>query len=117
MLKLIFTFVTDQFTLFDNYLYNYISMGIIGIIAFAIAYGIVGRLYDDGMISGSGIGSVLHWTIRLIVCTALFLCVSFVIWVVKLILSIPIYVWLIVAGVIALGFIITIIGKMNSQTN
>lgn len=117
MLKLIYNFVTDQFTLIDNQLYKYMAMGIIGIIAFAIAQGIVGGLYDGGMISRSGIGNILLWTIRLIVCTALFLCVSFVIWIVKLILTIPIYVRLIVTGVSALGFITNIIGKMNPQTN
>jgi hypothetical protein len=92
MLKHIFNFVTDRFILFDYYLYNYMAMGIIGVIYFVIAYRIVGRLYDNYIIEGSSLGSILHWTIRLIVCTAWFLVVSFVIWIIKVIHSIPLLV-------------------------
>lgn len=114
MLKWCFNFVTDQFTLFDNYLYNYMAMGIIGAIAFVIAYGLVGKLYDNDIIEGASIGSILHWIIRLIVCTALFLAVSFVIWLVKAIIAIPFYIWLIMLGMIAIGFIGFIVVKIWS---
>lgn len=115
MLKWIFNFITDQFTLFDNYLYNYIAMGIIGLIAFAIAYGLVGKLYDNDVIEGSSIGSILHWIIRLLVCTVLFLVASFVIWIVKIIITVPLYVWLIILGAVVLLLIIYIILKIKSK--
>lgn len=115
MLKWIFNFITDQFTLFDNYLYNYIAMGIIGLIAFAIAYGLVGKLYDNDVIEGSGIGSILHWIIRLLVCTVLFLVASLVIWIVKIIISVPLYIWLITLGALVLLLIIYIILKIKSK--
>ncbi|WOO35799.1 hypothetical protein R2R35_18635 [Anaerocolumna sp. AGMB13020] len=117
MIKLIFNFVIDQFTLFDNYLYNYIAMGIIGFIAFAIAYRIVGKLYDNDIIEGSSIGSILHWIIRLVVCTALFLIGSFVIWIVKAIILIPLYVWFIIFGFLFLGFLACYILRIKSQSN
>jgi len=117
MFKWVFDFVTDQFTLFDNFLYNYIAMGIIGLIAFAIAYRLVGKLYDYDIIEGSSIGSILHWIIRLVVCTALFLAVSFVIWLVKAIISIPLYVWFAISGALVLGFLVAIIVKIKSRTN
>jgi hypothetical protein len=96
-------------------MYNYIAMGIIGLIAFVIAYGLVGKLYDNDIIEGASIGSILHWIIRLIVCSVLFLAVSFVIWLVKAIISIPLYIWIIISGIIVLGFLTSIIVKVRSH--
>ncbi len=59
MLKVIFEIFTLPFSLFDNPIENYIAMGIIGYIAYKIAYNEVGGLRLRGET-----GSVAHWTIR-----------------------------------------------------
>ncbi|ATW26719.1 hypothetical protein DCMF_19885 [Candidatus Formimonas warabiya] len=63
----------------------------------------VGKLYRLDIIDGSMIGSLLHWAIRFIVFVALFLLGSFVIWIVKLITAVPIWLWftLLVVGLIS----------------
>jgi len=50
ILKTIFEWLTDGYTLFDNVLYNYIAMAIVGFMAFAVAWNIVGSLYRIGVI-------------------------------------------------------------------
>lgn len=47
--------------------YEWLIMAIIGAIAFVIAFGIVGALYDGNIIDGQGAGSFVHWLIRIIV--------------------------------------------------
>jgi hypothetical protein len=83
MFKLIFDWIVDQYTLFENPLYNWIGMGIIGVIGFVIAFRFVGALYDDGLISGRFLGKIFHWTIRLIVVSLLVVAVGGIIWVIK----------------------------------
>ena len=105
ILKPIFELLTGDFTLFGNIIYNYIAMAVVGIIAFVVAFGLVGKLYDADMISGRTSGSVIHWILRLIVFVVVFYVFSLVIWLVKFIISIPWWVWVIV-GVVVLTFII-----------
>lgn len=62
MLKFIFDLITSQFSLFENLIYNYVAMGIVGSIAFIIALTAVGDLGFKGTL-----GSIAHWTIRFIV--------------------------------------------------
>ena len=50
ILKPIFEMVTGQYILFDNIIYNYIAIAIIGVLAFEIAWKLVGNLYDSGII-------------------------------------------------------------------
>lgn len=47
--KAIYDFVMDQFTLFDNPVWNYIAIAIVGIIAFGIVWNVVGSLYNSGI--------------------------------------------------------------------
>lgn len=61
MKSLIFDLITSSFSVFNNPLNNYICMGILGMIAFKISYYIVGMLNLRGEL-----GSIVHWTIRLI---------------------------------------------------
>lgn len=62
MLKFIFDLITSQFSLFENPIYNYVAMGIIGSIALKVAFTAVGDLGFKGTL-----GSITHWTIRFIV--------------------------------------------------
>lgn len=61
MKKFIFDIITSTYSLFSNPIYNYIAMAIVGSIAFAVAWNLVKRIGARGEL-----GSILHWTIRLI---------------------------------------------------
>ena len=54
-----FDLITSPLSLFENPLYNYVAMAIIGFIAFKIAFAIVGELGLRGEA-----GSIVHWIIR-----------------------------------------------------
>lgn len=82
-LKPIYEIITGEFILFENIIGNYIAMGVIGIIAFIIAWNFVGLLYDSKIISGKNIGSFIHWTVRLIVFVILFYVSLGIIWIIK----------------------------------
>ena len=72
ILKPIFEILTDSFQISDDIITNCKWMAIIGLIAFVIAYKIVGKLYEARIIYSSGLGSLLHWIIRLIAFTFVF---------------------------------------------
>ena len=70
MKKLFFDFIVSPFSVFENPFYNYIIITIIGLLAFHISWNIVGKLGIRGEL-----GSLLHWTIRIIAfVTIWFLC-------------------------------------------
>lgn len=62
MKKFIFDLITSSLSLFENPIYNYIVMAIIGYISFKIAFTIVGELGLRGEA-----GSIVHWIIRFFV--------------------------------------------------
>ncbi len=93
MLKALFQYLTDSYALLENPVDNYIIMGVVGIVAFLIAYRIVGWFYDEDIISGSRVGSILHWIIRFIVFVAIYYVVATVIRIYKWITGLPLYMW------------------------
>lgn len=102
ILKPIFEMITGEYTLFDNILYNYLAMAVVGAIAFGIAFAAVGKLYGEGVIAGRSIGSLLHWIIRLIVFIIIFYVLHLFIWGVQIFLSLPWWgIFLIIALIIA----------------
>jgi len=66
MWKLIFDFLTEPLGLPIEWYWEYAILAVVGFIAYIIAYRCVGKLYYSGVINGRGIGSFLHWLIRLI---------------------------------------------------
>ena len=66
ILKFIFETLTGECTLFENILADKIYLAIVGSIAFYVAWKVVGNLYDDGLIYGSTIGKIIHWSVRTI---------------------------------------------------
>ena len=108
ILKPIFEFLIGGFTLFDNFIYDYIALGIIGSLAFVFAFKLVGFLYDVGVIESREAGSLLHWTIRLIAFLVLFIATYAVIWLVKFFIANPFWFWIIV-GVIVIGIVVFVI--------
>jgi hypothetical protein len=70
MKKFVFDLITFPLSLFSNPIYDYIAMTTIGLIAFKIAFYIVGELGFR-----REIGSIVHWTIRFLVFVLIwFLC-------------------------------------------
>lgn len=104
ILKPIFEMITGEYILFDNILYNYIAMGVIGLIALKAAWNIVGNLYDLGIIEGKTSGSIIHWGIRFFVFITIFYFCNLTIWLSKFI-----YRYRIIAFIVLVLFIIFII--------
>lgn len=67
ILSFIFDMAIDPLTLPIEPWKEWIILGVIGLIAYAASFRIVGDLYDSGDISGRTIGSILHWIIRLLI--------------------------------------------------
>lgn len=82
-LKPIYEIITGEFILFENIIGNYIAMTIIGIIAFVVAWNFVGLLYNNKIISGKKLGSLIHWTARLIAFVIVFYISMGIIWIIE----------------------------------
>ena len=113
-MKEIFSFIFDKFTdpltLPIEPLYEWAILGVIGLIAYIASFRIVGDMYDSGSISGSFLGSLFHWVIRLLVFVPIWFVVYWVIviaqWIVThWILTLSILGGLIVLFVTIIGFI------------
>ena len=89
----IFAKITDPLTLPIEPLYEWIILGIIGIIAYVASFRIVGDMYDSGSISGSFLGILCHWIIRFLIFVPVWFVVYWVIVIVQ---------WIIVHWVLAL---------------
>lgn len=93
MLKLAFEYLTESYSLLEDPTSNYIIMAIVGVLAFAIAYLIVGFLYDADMIDGSMIGNILHWIIRVFAFLMIYYAMATMLRIYRWIKSVPAYVW------------------------
>lgn len=93
MLKLLFEYLIDSYSLLENPIDNYVIMAAVGFAAYLIAYNIVGWFYHMDMIDGRGAGSILHWVIRFIVFVVIYYAVATAIRIYKWVTGIPIYVW------------------------
>lgn len=96
----------DSFSLLENPLGDYVAMVIIGIIAYGIAYGLVGRLYNYDIIDGRDAGHVLHWIIRLIVLVIIFYLAAIDIGIYNWFMELPSYKWWIIGFVIGVSIFI-----------
>lgn len=117
MLKLAFEYLTDSYSLLDNPLNNYMIMVVVGMIAYMIAYNIVGWFYRTDLIDGREAGHVLHWVIRLFVFVAIYYACATVIRIYYRVISVPTYIWWIVAAVIATGVILIAMLRWMRQRN
>lgn len=105
-MKYLFEYLTDSFSLLESPLDDYVVMTIIGIIAYSIAYGLVGRLYKDDVIDSRGAGHVLHWIIRLIVFVIIFYLAATAIRIHNWFMNLPSYKWWIIGLVIGVAIFI-----------
>jgi hypothetical protein len=115
ILKPIYEMATGELILFDDVIYNYIAMGIVGLIAFGLAWRFVGWLKDKDIIRGGRIMSAIHWIVRAFCVFVLFIVFSWVILIVRFILNIPLYVWLTVFGLGVLLLLPIIIIKIKKR--
>lgn len=103
----LYDFVIDQFTLFTDPFWNIVAIAAVGVIAFAVAWDIVGRLYRNGDICGSGCGSFIHWTIRIVAAVILLFLAAVLLTVVRFFLSVPGWAWFIT--LLAMGILLVIV--------
>lgn len=106
ILKPIFEWLTSNYNLFDNVVYNYFAMALVGVLAFGVAWGIVGFLYECDLISGRISGSIIHWVTRFITFIVIFTVISIVIFVIRFILTIPNWAWGIGVAVLAIVLVV-----------
>lgn len=114
ILKPIFEIITGEYILFNNIIYNYIVIVIIGLIAYKIAWKFVKKLYNNDIISSNEIGSIIHWAIRLIVFSLIFYVCSFFLWVTKFIYTYKIIILGCVIGIIIIIIMMKIV-KNNKK--
>lgn len=115
ILKPIFEMITGEYVMFDNIIYNYIIMTAIGLFAFGIAWRCVGKLYDNNIISSRNSGSLIHWTIRLIVFMILFYIFNLVMWLTKFIYVHRYIIFIIMCITVILAIIIMILHKIRKS--
>lgn len=107
MKKFLFELITSPFSLFENPIYDYIVMAIIGYIAYKVAFGAVGDLGLRGEV-----GSIVHWIIRFFVLMFIWLICCIVIWLVKFVVNN----WLIITISVILLLIVYIL-KLYAKNN
>lgn len=100
MYKLIFELIKEPLGLPIEWYWEVLILGLIGIIAFTIAYDKVGEMFKLGEISSKGIGSLIHWVIRLIIFVALWAITYGVIWLVKQIIAYWLLILLAIGGIV-----------------
>lgn len=114
-MKVLFEYITGSYTLFNNLLHNYVAMFIIGCISYSIAYRAVGKLYRCDVIDGYGAGHILHWFIRLIVFSVIFILATTVLRIWNWFHGLPVYKWWIIGSVVGISIIIECIMNFKNK--
>ena len=115
VLSFLFDRITDPLGLPIAWYWEWVILAIITFAAYAIAFRTVGNLYNDGMISGSTAGSVLHWIIRLIVFVVIWAVTYFVIWLAKLLFAHWLLIVSILGGILVIAAIICLIVRYTRK--
>jgi len=84
MAKIVFNFLTKPLGLPIEWYWEYIILAVYGVVAYIIAYNIVGKMYRASFIIGRRVGSFFHWLIRLLVFTSIWAVTRSFIWLFKL---------------------------------
>lgn len=101
MFKFIFDLAPEPLGLPIEWYYEWSILGVIGYIAYLIAYNKVGSLYRGDFISGRATGSFFHWIIRTIYFIVMWAVAYGVIWVGKFIVAHKVQVVIGVCSIIA----------------
>lgn len=110
----VFDRLTDPLELPIPAFWEYIILLAISAIAYAIAFSVVGNMYNDGSIDSSAEGRVIHWLIRLAVFIGIWAVTYMVIMLVKWIVAHWIVVVSVLGGLLITG-IITIFVIFNKK--
>ena len=117
----VFSFIFDRFTdpltLPIEPLYEWIILGIIGLVAYAASFRIVGDMYDSGSISGSFLGSLFHWIIRLFIFVPIWFVVYWIIVIVQWIITHWVLALSILGGLIVLTIVVVSVIHYCSSRN
>lgn len=100
MYKFVFDLVTEPLGLPIEWYYELIILGVIGYIAYLIAYDKVGNLYRGDFISGRATGSFFHWIIRTIYFIVMWAIAYGVIWAGKFVAAYKIQVAIGICGIV-----------------
>ncbi len=87
MFRFIFDLATEPLGLPIDWYYEWIILGVIGYIAYLIAYDKVESLYYGDFISGRAAGSFFHWIIRTIYFIVMWAITYGVIWTGKFVMA------------------------------
>lgn len=105
MFKFLFDLVTEPLGLPIEWYYEWLILGVIGIIAYSFAYDKVGDMYRSHVISGLMWGSFFHWIIRAAYFIGLWAVTYGVIWIGKFVIANMILV-ILIAGTILLTILV-----------
>ncbi len=111
MLKFLFDYLTDSYSLLENPIDNYIIMAVVGVIAYMISYNIVGWFYHADLIDGYSAGHILHWIVRFVVFVVLYYAFATAIRIYNWMVNVPAFVWWSILG--AAVFLVIIIGLVK----
>ena len=108
MFKFIFDLATEPLGLPIDWYYKWIILGVIGYIAYLIAYDKVGSLYHGDFISGRAAGSFFHWIIRTIYFIVMWAITYGVIWTGKFVMAHIIQVAIGICSIVAVAIAVKI---------
>ena len=87
MFKFIFDLITEPLGLPIGQFEEWCILGAIGFVSYLLAYGIVGKMYKNQVISDSTSGSFFHWFIRSAYFVIIWAVTYAVIWVGKFVIA------------------------------
>lgn len=114
-LRFLFGSLTDPLGLPLDWWKEWAILLVIGEIAYHLAYGSVGKLYDFDIIHTRTGGKIAHWTIRLVCYVVMWTVTRVAIWLFRLIVSNWITALCIVAGIVAIAILITVIKRKRTR--
>ena len=115
MFKFIFDLATEPLGLPIDWYYEWIILGVIGYIAYLIAYDKVESLYHGDFISGRAAGSFFHWIIRTIYFIVMWAITYGVIWTGKFVMAHKIQVAIGICSIVAVAIAVKIIIWMKER--
>ena len=115
MFKFIFDLATEPLGLPIDWYYEWILLGVIGYIAYLIAYDKVGSLYHGDFISGRAAGSFFHWIIRTIYFIVMWAITYGVIWTGKFVMAHKIQVAIGICSIVAVVIAVKIFVWFKEQ--
>lgn len=115
MFRFIFDLVTEPLGLPIDWYYEWIILGVIGYIAYLIAYDKVGSLYHGDFISGRAAGSFFHWIIRTIYFIVMWAITYGVIWIGKFVMAHKIQVAIGICSIVAVVIAVKIFVWFKEQ--